>query len=188
MKATLFDYGAGNLFSLVRALEVVGVAPTIEADPLACAKTNDLLVLPGVGAFGHAAARLAPARVALARQLAEGRPCLGICVGMQLLFEASEEGEGAGLGVIPGAVTRLRTPRCPHIGWSKVGEEDFYFAHSFACRPVDSSVVRASTTFDDERFASIVRWRRTVGVQFHPEKSSKAGLALLGTLVREVTS
>jgi glutamine amidotransferase len=188
MKATLFDYGAGNLFSLVRALEVVGVTPTIEADPVACTRTNDLLVLPGVGAFGHAAARLAPARTLLAEQLSRGRPCLGICLGMQLLFETSEEGGGQGLGVIAGPVTRLRTPRCPHIGWSKVGDDDFYFAHSFACRPAEASVVRSTTEFEGERFASIVRWQRTVGVQFHPEKSSKVGLALLGTLVREVTS
>ncbi len=188
MKALLFDYGAGNLFSLVRALEVVGVTPTIEADPLACARSTELLVLPGVGAFGHAAARLAPARAELAAQLAAGRPCLGICLGMQLLFDSSEEGEGAGLGVLRGPVTKLRTKRCPHIGWSKVDHDDFYFAHSFACRPTDPSVVRAMTQFDDERFASIVRRQRTVGVQFHPEKSSKAGLALLGSLVREVTS
>ena len=140
MKALVFDYGAGNLHSLARALEAIGVTPTIEADPVACARSSELLVLPGVGAFGAAVERLAPGRAALREELLSGRPCLGICLGLQLFFDSSEEGGGAGLGVIPGAVTRLTSKRCPHIGWTKVdGLPEMYFAHSFACRSTPRS-------------------------------------------------
>lgn len=188
MKALVFDYGAGNLFSLLRALEVLGVDAAVEADPVRCAESDAPLVLPGVGAFGLAASRLAPARAALSRQLRDGRPCVGICLGMQLLFDASEEGAGDGLSVIDGRVTRLRSTRCPHIGWTRVDGGDFYFAHGFACRPRDAGVVEASASFDGDTFPAIVRRGRTVGVQFHPEKSSRRGVELLGRLLREVTS
>lgn len=188
MKALVFDYGAGNLFSLLRALEVLGVTPTIEADIRVCARRDELLILPGVGAFGPAATRLAPARVELAQALRAGRPCIGICLGMQLLFSSSEEGPGEGLGVFEGPVTKLRSNRCPHIGWSRVGDDEFYFAHSFACRPVDSTVIAARAQFETEDLVAIAKTKRVVGVQFHPEKSSTRGLALLGSLVREVTS
>lgn len=189
MKATVFDFGAGNLHSLSRALARLGFEVQVQADAARCTTGTDLLVLPGVGAFGHAAARLAPGRDAVARALNDGLPCLGICLGMQLLFDDSEEGPGQGLGVVPGAVTRLRTRRTPHIGWTRVdGLSEMYFAHSFACRPADAGVVRAWAQHDDERLPAIVKAKRTVGVQFHPEKSSAAGLALLDALVREVTS
>ena len=189
MKALVFDYGAGNLHSLARALEAIGVTPTIEADPVACARSSELLVLPGVGAFGAAVERLAPGRAALREELLSGRPCLGICLGLQLFFDSSEEGGGAGLGVIPGAVTRLTSKRCPHIGWTKVdGLPEMYFAHSFACRPVDPSLVSAWATHDGDRIAAIVKHKNLVGTQFHPEKSSTAGLALLERLIHEVTS
>ena len=113
MRVTLFDYGAGNLHSLAKALYAPGVELRVEEDPLRALDTG-LLVLPGVGAFGAAAARLAPGREAMRDAVAHGLPCLGICLGMQLLFEASEEGEGRGLGLFPGRVTRLRAPRAPH--------------------------------------------------------------------------
>jgi glutamine amidotransferase len=186
--AVLFDYGAGNLHSLARGLQKIGVSTRVEADPLACAASDELLVLPGVGAFGLAAGRLAPGRAALAAQLLAGRPCLGICLGMQLLFDASDEGPGLGLSVIPGAVTKLTTRRCPHIGWTSVGDAEYYFAHSYACHPVDQGVVRAWADHEGEAVAAIVRRGNTVGVQFHPEKSSTRGLALLRALVEEVTS
>ena len=189
MKATVFDYGAGNLHSLLRALAAVGVEARVDTDPARSVEDTRLLVLPGVGAFGSAAARLAPGRDAMRRALDGGLPCLGICLGMQLLFDASEEGAGAGLGFVGGQVTRLRTRRCPHIGWTRVdGFSEMYFAHGYACRPTDATVVTAWAQHDDERVAAIVRRGRTVGVQFHPEKSSAAGLALLRGLVSEVTS
>src|SRR5579872_3304492 len=117
MRVAVFDYGAGNLHSLTKAL---GVDVVVETDPFALLLA-DTIVLPGVGAFGAAAARLAPAREALAQALANGTRCLGVCLGMQLLFTESEESPGVpGLGVIPGHVTRLRARRVPHMGWNTV--------------------------------------------------------------------
>jgi glutamine amidotransferase len=194
MRVTLFDYGAGNLHSLAKALETPGVTIGIEADPAAAADT-DLLVLPGVGAFGPAAAALAPARERMRDAVAAGLPCVGICLGMQLMFDSSEEGGGEGLGVIPGRVRRLRSRRLPHMGWNVIepaGEQPMlaasglvtaYFAHSFVCEPDDSAAVAAWTTHETDRFASIVRAGSALGVQFHPEKSSAAGVALLRAVV-----
>ena len=180
MRLAVFDYGAGNLHSLGKALAAPGVVVSVETDPLALLAA-DAIVLPGVGAFGAAASRLAPARTAIATALASGLPCLGICLGMQLLFDESDESPGApGLGVIGGRVTRLCARRVPHMGWNTAG--DFgaaYFAHSYACRPTDESVVTAWTVEDGDRFPSAVRWRNVVGVQFHPEKSSTPGVRLI---------
>lgn len=197
MRATCFDYGAGNLHSLGRALERLGVAMRTDDDVERSLRDTELWILPGVGAFGAAAERLAPARGAIRHALAAGLPCLGICLGMQLLFESSEESgpeeHAAGLGVFTGSVTRLRTPRRPHIGWSYLeahGQrgEAMYFAHSYACRPLEPGVVTAWATHEGDRFAASVRRDRVAGVQFHPEKSSGAGLALLGRLIAELTS
>lgn len=190
MRASLFDYGAGNLHSLERALTRLGVTVSISTDPRV---ETDLLVLPGVGAFGLAADRLAPFRSALRTTIDAGRPVLGICLGMQLLFDSSEEDGSTparGLSVLEGTVTRLQTRRVPHIGWTRLEETKaaMYFAHSFACRPVDTAVVTAWARHDDERFPAAVRKGRVAGVQFHPEKSSRDGLALLDLLVREVTT
>lgn len=188
MKALLFDYGAGNLHSLQRALQHLGVATTIGDDPSALA--DELLVLPGVGAFGLAADRLAPTRDAVRAQVAAGRPVLGICLGMQLLFDRSDEDAGRsdrGLACLAGAVVRLPTKRVPHIGWAPVGDgPPMYFAHSYVCLPDDPAIVVASAQHEEQRFAAIVQRGRIVGVQFHPEKSSTAGLSLLARLLREV--
>jgi glutamine amidotransferase len=186
MRLAVFDYGAGNLHSLGKALCAPGIDVSIETDPAALLSA-DCIVLPGVGAFGTAASRLAPGRAALATALGAGLPCLGICLGMQLLFDASDESPGVlGLGVISGRVTRLRASRVPHMGWNEVAWSGFtnapnvaYFAHSYACRPADESVVTAWTVEDGDRFPSAVRWRNVVGVQFHPEKSSAPGVRFI---------
>jgi imidazole glycerol-phosphate synthase subunit HisH len=180
MRLAVFDYGAGNLHSLGKALCAPGIDVSIETDPLALLSA-DAIVLPGVGAFGIAASRLAPARAALATALGAGLPCLGICLGMQLLFDTSDESPGVlGLGIIAGPVTRLRSARVPHMGWNAVsGFGVAYFAHSYACRPADESVVTAWTVEDRDRFPSAVRWRNVVGVQFHPEKSSAPGVRFI---------
>ena len=194
-RITLFDYGAGNLHSLGKALAETGHDVRIETDPRRAVET-DLLVLPGVGAFQLAAARLAPAREEVRAAIGGGLPTIGICLGMQLFFDESEEGEGEGLGVIPGRVERIRSPRVPHIGWNSVepsreeafaraGLEVAYYAHSFVCRPDDDAVVTAWTTEGEDRFPAAVRAANVAGVQFHPEKSSREGVSFLVEMVRE---
>lgn len=195
MRVTVFDYGAGNLHSLVRALAAAGAATTIESDPTRLDRAP-LLVLPGVGAFAPAAMRLAPVRVRLRAALAGGLPCLGVCLGMQLLFDSSAEGEGAGLGLVPGRVRALATRRRPHMGWNQLEPghdtaaplEWAYFAHGFVATPEDPSVVTAWCTHEDQRFPAMVRAARTVGVQFHPEKSGPEGRAFIRQLLEEVQS
>ena len=195
MKATIFDYGAGNLHSIGKALAAAGVEVAVESDPLAALDT-DLLVLPGVGAFGAACERLAPGREAMRRALAAGLPCLGVCLGLQLLFESSDEGEGLGLGLVPGRVRRLRAARVPQMGWNEVVSLDplfsraaldvAYFANGFVVEPDDPARVTAWSEHEGDRFPAAVRVARTLGVQFHPEKSSRAGLALIAGFVAEL--
>jgi glutamine amidotransferase len=196
VKATLLDYGAGNLHSLAKALECAGARVALETDPDRALDT-DVLVLPGVGAFGWAAEKLAPARERMRAAIESGLPCIGICLGMQLLFESSEEGPGLGLGVIAGRVTRIRARRVPQIGWNTLdaiddpaiagaGLEVAYFANGYACRPSDAGAVTAWCAHEDDRFPAAVRRGRAIGVQFHPEKSSAPGLRCLRALIEEV--
>ena len=195
MRIVLFDYGAGNLHSLGKALAETGHSIAVETDPRRAIE-GDLLVLPGVGAFQPAAERLAPALDDARAAIDGGLPTIGICLGMQLLFDESDEGPGRGLGVIGGRVERIRSPHVPHIGWNSVdpvagtalasGALDVaYFAHSYVCRPRDEQVVTAWTTEGDDRFPAAVRAGSATGVQFHPEKSSREGVALLASLVTE---
>jgi imidazole glycerol-phosphate synthase subunit HisH len=192
VRATLFDFGAGNLHSLGRALTHLGLTVRSETSARGALVATDLLVLPGVGAFGLAADRLRPDMGAVRKATLDGLPLLGVCLGMQLFFDASEEDDGRssrGLGLLAGRVTRLHSRRTPHIGWTQPEgfAQPMYFAHAYACRPTNPEVVTAWATHDGDRFPAVLRLGRVVGVQFHPEKSSTAGLALLDTLVREVT-
>ena len=195
MRVTIFDYGAGNLHSLAKAIERAGVTVHIEVDPIRAVDT-DALVLPGVGAFGAAAARLAPGRTAMRDAVSAGLPAIGICLGMQLLFDASDEGEGAGLGLIAGRVSRLEAERVPQIGWNTLDEVHdplfdvaplpiAYYANSFVCRPEDPSSVIAWSEHEADRFPAAVRAGSAVGVQFHPEKSSAGGVRLLHAFLDE---
>ena len=192
----IFDYGAGNLHSLVKAIAREDRDISVETD-LRAAIRADLLVLPGVGAFGSAARAMQTARTSLASALQDGLPCLGICLGMQLLFDASEEGTGDGIGFISGNVTRLRTPTVPHMGWNDIQWRDdltaqstqlqtAYFANAYICQPDHESTVLASTTHQDTSFASVVRRANTVGVQFHPEKSSSDGRAFINAVIDDL--
>lgn len=186
MRINVFDYGAGNLHSLVAALRGADRDVRIVPDAALAVVDADVLVLPGVGAFGAAATRLAAGREAMCSAIVAGLPTLGICLGMQLLFEGSDEGPGGGLGVIPGRVTRIDADRLPHIGWNTLdarddalfttsGLEVAYFANGFACRPDDASSAIAWSEHERDRFPAAVRQGNCVGVQFHPEKSSVAG-------------
>jgi glutamine amidotransferase len=189
----IVDYEMGNKRSVEKALEHVGARPVITADHDEL-RAADAVILPGVGAFPEAMRRLRASGLdEVVRERAEaGVPLLGICLGMQLLFDASTEHEGAvGLGLLPGDVSTLQAPKLPHIGWNDVtftrdspllaglGERAaFYHVHSFVCRPADDGDVIGRGEYG-ESFASIVARGNVMGAQFHPEKSSRDGLALL---------
>lgn len=197
----VIDYGMGNRRSVQKALERGGAAAPIsrnEAELRGCRG----LVLPGVGAFPLAMRNLRELGLdeLIRNQIAEGVPLLGICLGMQLLFESSEELEATpGLGVLPGTVTRIAAPglTIPHIGWNEVRWERpspltdslpaggcaFYHVHSYAARPAAQTDLVGNTEYG-ERFATVVRREHVFGVQFHPEKSSRHGLRLLENFVR----
>jgi glutamine amidotransferase len=192
VNVTIFDYGAGNLHSLAKALESPTTVVRIETDPVrAVGEDTDVLVLPGVGAFGAASRRLAVGRDTMRAAILGGLPTIGICLGMQLLFESSEEGDGTGLGIIPGRVTRLRAVRVPQIGWNSVTVDPTdrlfaaaplpmaYYANSYVCRPTDATCIIAWSEHEGDRFPAAVRAGCTVGVQFHPEKSSIHGVRFL---------
>jgi imidazole glycerol-phosphate synthase subunit HisH len=196
----VLDYGVGNLHSAAKALDRAGadvrVVPTVEAASGAAG-----LVVPGVGAYGACLNGLGTAggAAAVAGWLAGGRPLLGICVGMQLLFEASEEGPVTdGVGVLPGKIRKLTGGvKIPHIGWDEVsvrpgsrllaGLEDgtrFYFVHSYAPEPEGDAV--AAVCDYGGPFAAAVEHGNLFGTQFHPEKSGRAGLTLLASFVDQV--
>jgi imidazole glycerol-phosphate synthase subunit HisH len=189
------DYGMGNRRSVVKAFERVG-ADVRMTDDLDVLEQAEALVVPGVGAFPQAMDELRARRLdtLVRRRAAEGVPVLGICLGMQLLFESSEEHGGAeGLGLLPGTVRYLRAPKLPNIGWNLIeweresalseglsGRRAFYHVHSLV---PDTDAVLGWGEYG-ERFASVVGRDNVYGVQFHPEKSSADGLALLENFTR----
>jgi glutamine amidotransferase len=194
----IVDYGMGNRRSVEKALEHVGADPVLTADH-AVLRSADGIVVPGVGAFPEAMRRIRTAGLdeLIRERAAAGVPVLGLCLGMQLLFDASDEHEGAtGLGLLRGRVTALTAPRVPHIGWNLVtfvrpsalteglGEAAaFYHVHSLAPEPGNEDDVVGRGEYG-ERFVSIVERANVMGVQFHPEKSSRDGLALLRNFTR----
>jgi imidazole glycerol-phosphate synthase subunit HisH len=198
------DYGMGNRRSVEKALEHVGARALVTRDPAAL-ESADALVVPGVGAFPQGMRNLTALGLdeRIRSAAGAGKPVLGICLGMQLLFERSQEHELTdGLGLLAGEVSPLRGAglRIPHIGWSDVRFERpspltaglpgdgcaFYHVHSLAARPEDPADVIATTEYG-ERFATIVAHGNVLGVQFHPEKSSGDGLALLSNFVALVS-
>ena len=195
LRVTIFDYGAGNLHSLAKALSADDVRVAVVSDPRAALET-DVLVLPGVGNFSLAAARTARSRDDMRQAIIDGLPTLGVCLGMQLLFDESDEGPGRGLGVVTGRVTALQAGRSPQIGWNTIDDardplfdaaplSTAYYANGFACRPRDSRSVIAWSTHEADRFPAAVRVGRALGVQFHPEKSSAAGVRFLQAFLEE---
>lgn len=196
MNIAIFDPGAGNLHSLAKVLAARGdVAVEPDAATLCDA---DVAVLPGVGAFDPAMERFGDAAATLSAALDGGLPCLAICLGAQLLFSASEEGERDGLGLLPGTVRRLAARRLPHIGWEVVtettGEPTLdaselvwgYYAHSYVCPKDGLHRVTATSRIEHQPFPAMFRYANVLGVQFHPEKSSAKGVALVHAFLDEV--
>ncbi|HEX9887249.1 MAG TPA: imidazole glycerol phosphate synthase subunit HisH [Longimicrobiales bacterium] len=196
MNVSLFDYGAGNLHSLGKALEGAGADVLVTSD-WGRALAGDALVLPGVGAFSAAVAALPEDRARVRSALEAGLPCLGICLGMQLLFDDSEEGQGRGIGLIPGSVRRLDAAVVPQMGWNDVDTTDdplfggvtglvAYYANSYVCAPMDAAAGIAWSTCDGRPLVAAVRRGRTWGVQFHPEKSSSQGRRIISNFLEQV--
>jgi glutamine amidotransferase len=196
MRAGVIDYRMGNLASVAKALERVG-ATSFVSDDAAELEGADLIVLPGVGHFRAGMESLESLGLAgfLKDWAGAGKPLIGICLGMQLLFSHSEEGDVGGLGIVDGNVVLLAPGvKCPQIGWNSVSAAGvssrvlepfdgryFYFNHSYVCRP-DGDVVAGRTCYGEEFVSSIHSGSsgNVIGFQFHPEKSSRDGLALLG--------
>jgi glutamine amidotransferase len=204
IRIAILNYGMGNLRSVQKALEHVGSRASITSDP-AEAREADGVILPGVGAFPAAMRRVRELGLdtLLGERVEAGGPVLGICLGLQLLFESStEHGGAAGVGLLAGEVTELDAPgvKLPHIGWEQVrwerpsplteglpSETPFYFVHSFGVRPRDPSDILGTASWG-ERFACAVARPPLYGAQFHPEKSSAAGLRLLANFARVCAS
>ena len=200
----VIDYDMGNLLSVCKALEKAGATPKVTSSPKDLEKAM-AIVLPGVGAFDPAMQSLR------ARGLIEpikniihsGKPFLGICLGMQILFESSEEGVENGLGIIPGKVRRFRPSqeiRIPHMGWNQLEitqarsllwehlppQPWVYFVHSFYVDPVEKKVNAATVTHGSQTVTAAVAYDNVTAVQFHPEKSSNVGLQILSNFVSQV--
>jgi glutamine amidotransferase len=202
-RVAVVDYGAGNLVSIEQGLSRVGADVRLTARPGDLIDA-DALVVPGVGAAGPAMARLARRGLldALREWLAAGRPYLGICLGLQLLFERSDEDGAITLGALPGRAERLiDAPTLPHIGWNQVWRRrehplfagiadgaDFYFVHSYAGRPIGDGDAILAETEHGRGFVSAVATGPILGVQFHPERSGDDGLRLLANFVAIATA
>jgi glutamine amidotransferase len=194
----IIDYGVGNLFSIRCALQRVGLDANILSS-LRGLENVDAVVLPGVGNFKAGSQSLKAPRQDIARLVEAGVPLLGVCLGMQLLFEESEESFGKGLSFLKGGVFRLpRQVKIPHVGWNTfivskpnallegTDEKDyFYFVHSYYAIPVEKNIVVAETDYG-LRFASVVAKGNVYGTQFHPEKSGKPGERVLRNFAKIV--
>lgn len=200
----VIDYDMGNLHSVCKALEKAGATPKVTSSP------KDLenamaIVLPGVGAFDPAMQSLRARNLIepIKNIVASGKPFLGICLGMQILFESSEEGVENGLGIIPGKVRRFRPSqeiRIPHMGWNQLEitqersllwehlppQPWVYFVHSFYVDPVEKKVNAATVTHGSQTVTAAVAYDNVTAVQFHPEKSSNVGLQILSNFVSQV--
>ena len=199
MTIAILDYGMGNLLSVERALHRVGADAEITGDR-SRASTADAMVVPGVGHFGACMRGLSQQGLGTAVRefAATGRPVFGVCVGMQILFEASEEDPEPGLGLLPGAVERLPdSVKVPHMGWNDVTRtgrhpyladvddgERFYFVHSYA--PAVDPAITVGTSEHGRTFAAVVARDNVFATQFHPEKSGDAGLRIYERFAKEV--
>ncbi len=201
VKIALVDYGVGNLHSAAKALEWAGAEVILTADPAVMAAA-DGIVLPGVGAFDAAMHRLEALELTqpLKTLIAQDKPLLGICLGLQVLFERSEEGTRPGLGVLPGRIKRFRTEpglTIPHMGWNQLQFDQpdcplwrglgpsswVYFVHSYYVDPGNPGDGSASSVHGQQRFTAAVAHKKLWAVQFHPEKSAQSGLQMIKNFV-----
>ncbi|BEP17956.1 imidazole glycerol phosphate synthase subunit HisH [Pyrofollis japonicus] len=196
MRILVLKYGVGNIYSVKAGFERLGVSVKV-SETLRDAGEIDALILPGVGAYPAATRRLREERSLLNKLLENNIPVLGICLGMQLFFEESEEG-GRGLGLLPGRVTRLRAPKLPHIGWTRTfmlrdsellrGVENgsyMYYVHSYAYTNTAPGWVKAYSAHG-ESFAAVIEKHPLYGTQFHPERSGRKGSLVLRNFVEAV--
>ncbi len=211
-KVVIIDCGMGNLFSVRQTLLHVGADAEVTRDPQTVNGAAGI-VLPGVGAFGDAMEQLRKTRldVALRERAVAGTPIMGICLGMQLLMDSSEEfGEHVGLGLVPGCVVRLpegmiagRATKIPQIGWNRIcfrngaaadpmfqgvaTERFYYFVHTFYVRPDDPTVVLTKTSYGGFEYCSALRSGSVFGCQFHPERSAEQGLSIYRNFVEQLS-
>ncbi len=197
-EAVIFDYGVGNLLSLKTALEKAGLNATIGTTAKDLAKA-DAIALPGVGSFTAASDKLDAVKETIQTKIKDGTPLLGICLGLQLFFETSEEGPGTGLAFFKGKNMQLpNTVKVPHMGWNTLNivkqnelfdgitEDTYvYFVHSLYPVPKDKSIVCTTTQYGTT-FTSAIANKNIYGTQFHPEKSGEVGLKILKNFVKTV--
>jgi len=193
MRIGILDYGVGNLYSLSCALKKLKAEPEIVTS---LSKRFDGIVLPGVGAFDAVTKNLGKNRQLILDAIKEGIPIFGICLGMQLMFESSEEGEGDGLAIFKGSVKQLPSiVKLPHMGWNALDKKDdaildglkdkswAYFLHSYYPEPKDKKIVVATTNYGKD-FTSAISYRNIFGTQFHPEKSGDIGSKILRNFLK----
>lgn len=191
LNITLTDYGVGNLYSIRRSLENCGANVKVVTD-MSEVLDAECIVFPGVGAFDKTMERLQPYREDIKKKLLDGTPALGICIGMQIMYESSAEGKSPGLGFFDGRVVQLEGKIVPHMGWNVVDSDDslmdgigdrhFYFAHSFRGCPGEDIAI-GHTDYEGKDVPVFFRKANTYGTQFHPEKSSASGMRFLSNFI-----
>ncbi len=200
----VIDYDMGNLHSVCKGLEKVGATPVVTDQPGEITGAT-AIVLPGVGSFDPAVQHLRERGLesVLKTAIAEGKPFLGICLGLQILFDSSEEGQEPGLGIIPGKVRHFQSEpglTIPHMGWNALefqqrslplwqnlpADPQVYFVHSYFVDPLDADVVSATVTHGSQKVTAAIARDNLMAVQFHPEKSSTLGLQILANFVENI--
>ncbi len=204
VRIAVIDYDMGNLHSVCKGIEKAGGQPYITDSPSELAHAQ-AIALPGVGSFDPAMQHLSSRKLnhPIREAITAGKPFLGICLGLQILFDGSEEGQEAGLGIIPGVVRRFRSEpglTIPHMGWNSLtatqpdhflwqglpADPMVYFVHSYYVDPLDPSITAASVTHGHQTVTAAIARDNLVAVQFHPEKSSTLGLQMLANFVQQV--
>jgi len=192
LRISLADYGVGNLHSVKKALELNGAKVDVVTE-MKDLLDAECIIFPGVGAFDMTMKKLLPYKEEIAEHLRSGIPALGICIGLQIMFDSSEEGKSGGLSIFDGRIKKLGAERIPHMGWNNVTSSDelmediedrmFYFAHSYHCSAMRTEVAIGTTEYEGEIFSSFFRTRNVYGTQFHPEKSSVSGLRFIKNFI-----